>query len=506
MNENANKIKNKRAAKLGSVSLIAAAVVLAVVILVNVAVNVLPSRFTKYSLAQNGMYDISDATKTLVSGVKDKVSLYVVSKTASVDDVTLEYTKRVADLNPNIVCEQIDPDLKPGFIGQYTTDTLDSEKTNIIVVNPDNGRVKVINESEIYYQQYTYEQITYYYMYYGQELDNPTYFDIENCLATAIDYVTTEKLPTVYYTSGHGETAIDSTVSQLIAAENIKIGSLDALGSGSVPDDADAVIINSPTYDFTENETAALSAYVEGGGKVILITNLGSNLSSIDLPNIYAFTRTLGLDYGYSLVCEGSASHYEQRQPLVYAQVAENDYTSGLQSNVRIIMPAAHEILIADEMPDGVTASELLTTSVQGYSKDLSKYQIGGNAATNDGESDKIPIAEIKYEKESGDSEGKKIFGAMSQKGEGALLWFSSAEMLDGYYANYYANVAYMMSIITKLSGKTTTATAAAKALQVQALNVSEGSGNTWGIILIGVVPVALLIIGIVVWYRRKVR
>ncbi|MBO4413508.1 MAG: Gldg family protein [Clostridia bacterium] len=487
------KIKNERAVKLGSVSLIGAAIVLAVVILVNVAVNVLPSRFTKYNLSQNGVYDISDATKALVSGVKDKVSIYVVSETSAVDKVTLEYAKRLADLNSNIVCEQIDPNIKPLFVGNYTDETLDSSETSIIVANQSNGRSKVVTQSEIYYRMYTDQEVMMYYYYYGQEVDNPTYFDAENCLATAIDYVTTDKLPTVYYTSGHGETAIDATFSKLLEAENIVLKQITTLSSAMVPDDADVVIVNSPTYDFTENETATLSAYVDGGGKVILITNLGDALSSIDLPNIYAFTRSLGLDYGYSLVCEGSASYYEQTQPLVYAQVAENEYTTGLQSNVRIIMPGAHEIIISDEAIDGVTVSEMLTTSVQGYAKDLTTF-----AEKSDS---KDP-----YKKEDGDKEGKITIGAVASKGDGSLLWFSSDMMLNGNYASRYANVAYMMSVITKLSGKTTVATASAKALQVEALNVSEGSSNTWGIILIGVVPLILLAAGIIIWYRRKVR
>ena len=483
------KIKNERAVKLGSVSLIGAAIVLAVVILVNVAVNVLPSRFTKYNLSQNGVYDISDATKALVSGVKDKVSIYVVSESSSVDKVTLEYAKRLADLNSNIVCEQIDPNIKPLFIGNYTDETLDSSETSIIVANQSNGRSKVITQSEIYYRMYTDQEVMMYYYYYGQEVDNPTYFDAENCLATAIDYVTTDKLPTVYYTSGHGETAIDSTVSRLIEAENIDLKQLATLTSEKVPDDADIVIVNSPTYDFTEDETALLSEFIDGGGKVILITGIGDNLLFIDLPKLYGFAEEYGLVYNQALALEGSSSYYYRAPYYILPQIAESAYSDAVPSNTYIVMPLAHEIIVSEELPEGVSVSELLTTSVKGYVKENIVYD-----------------ENFTVEKSDSDREGKIVLGAQADKGDGALLWFSASDIINGATAGSYSNVTYMMSVITKLSGKTTVATASAKALQVEALNVSEGSSNTWGIILIGVVPLILLAAGIIIWYRRKVR
>ncbi len=504
MNGNEKKIKNKRAAKLGSVTLIGAAIVLAVVIIVNVAVNLLPSRFTKYNLSKNGVYDISDATRELVAGISDKVNIYVVSESAATDKVTLEYAKRLADLNPNIICEQVDPNIKPGFIGNYTEETLESSDTNIIVANASNGRSKVIKQSEIYYRQYSEQEVAFYAYYYNQQVDNPTYFDAENCLATAIDYVTTDKLPTVYYTSGHGETALDVTVTKLISAENIVLRELPTLTADKMPEDADVIILNSPTLDLTADETSVLSGFVDKGGNVILVTNLGGNYSTLELPNVYGFTRSLGLDYGYSLVCEGSESHYYRIPPCVYAQVAENEFSSSLQQNVRVIVLAAHEILKTEETPEGVTVSELLTTSVQGYVKDLSKYF---GETVNDPEGGEQTRPQLNnYEKESGDREGKIITGAMSKKGDGALLWFSTDTILDGSTVGYYANVPYMLSVISKLSGKTTVATASAKALQVQALQVTEGSANIWGTIIIGIVPVILIAVGLIVWYRRKVR
>ena len=69
----------KRSLKLGGYSVIVTAVVIAIVIVVNLAVRLLPTRYTKYSTSTVGLYDISETSRGILSKVKDKISIYVVS-------------------------------------------------------------------------------------------------------------------------------------------------------------------------------------------------------------------------------------------------------------------------------------------------------------------------------------------------------------------------------------------------------------------------------------------
>ncbi|MBO4770777.1 MAG: Gldg family protein [Clostridia bacterium] len=479
MNNTADKESGLRKTRIGGISLISLAIVVAVVIIVNLAVGKLPAKYTKYSISSMGLYDMTENSEKIIKDVKDKINLYVVAETSGLDNVTYEYCKRVESLNANITVTHVDPVLQPAFVAAYTDEALSSAQTHIIVDNPALERSKVINYSEIYYQKYT-EQEAYYYQMMGYDVDTSTYFDIEARLVNAIDYVTTDDLPVVYYTSGHQEYSIDSDVSKLIEDENITLNDLPLLTAESVPEDADLVIIYSPELDFQESEINALKDYFENGGKILLVSSVGANYAAENLSNLYGFAAQLGLGFSGKLVCEGSAAHYYQYPYYIIPQVASNAFSSSLGDNTNILMPFAHEILISDA--EDVTTAELMTTSLMGYAVS-------------------VVDREIVKDEERGD--GKAVIGAMSTKGEGSFIWFSSRYIMDGSTVGYFSNVTYFMSMLTEVCGKSTTVTADAKSLQVEALTIPEASSNLWGTVMIVIIPLITVAAGFVVWFRR---
>lgn len=478
----------KRSLKLGGYSVIVTAVVIAIVIVVNLAVRLLPTRYTKYSTSTVGLYDISETSRGILSKVKDKISIYVVRESDYTNEIIEEYVAKYAGLNSNISWSTVDPAVKPGFLKEYTSESLSSQQTHLVLVNKNNGRSRVIPYTDIYYQKYTQQELLYYQMYYGSVPDNPTYFNIEQQLTSAVDYLTAEKLPTVYYITGHGETALDSTVTGLIGAENIDLAELPLLTKGSVPDDADAVIINAATKDFTEDEIKALEAYTAKGGNVLMTSFYNSELKERNLTNLYGFAKSLGLEYKDVFVFEGSADKYVQAPYNILPTVAANKFSSALGSNTHLVMLNCNAIKLAETAPEGVTVTELLATSLKGYAKaEITK--------------------DTKIEKEEGDEEGKYVLGAMAEKtADGKtskLIWLASPALLDSRYSSYYSNISYFMAILTDLCEKESSVTINAKSLQIEALTVSEASANLWGIILIAVIPLAVLVTGFVIWNRR---
>lgn len=477
----------KRTLKMGGYSVIITAVVVAIVIVVNLAVRLLPSKYTKYSTSTVGLYDISDTSREILSKVKDKISIYVVCESDYTDEVIEEYVAKYAGLNSNVSWSTVDPAVKPGFLQEYTDESLSSQVTHLVLVNKANGRSRVIPNTDIYYQKYTQQEILYYQMYYGTTPDNPTYFNIEQELTSAVDYLTAEKLPTVYYITGHGETALDSTVTGLIGAENIDLAELPLLTKGSVPDDADAVIINAATKDFTEDEIKALEAYTAKGGNVLMTSFYNSKLKERNLTNLYGFAKSLGLEYKDVKVYEGGGK-FVQSPDNILPTLVDKKYSSAIGNNTYLLMVQCNAITLAKTAPEGVTLTELLTTSVLGFAK---------TEVTE----------ETKSEKEEGDEEGTFVLGAMAEKTvdgkTSKLVWLASPVLLDGRSLSYYSNISYFMAILTDLCEKESSVTINAKSLQIEALTVSEASANLWGIILIAVIPLAVLVTGFVIWNRR---
>ena len=487
------KSKNLSAIRYGGYSVVVAAIALVVVILLNWGMSLLPASMTKLSTDGQNIYDISAISHTVMKRVKDEVTLYIVGYEDSLDLIITEYTKRYADLSRKVSVKTVDPTLQPGFVSTYTDEALDASATNIIVVNHANKRSRVIHYSDIYYQKYSEYELYYYYMSYGYYPDNPTYFNIENELASAIDYVTMENLPVLYYTSGHGEMTLDETMTGLIRADNIELKELKLSTVEKIPAEASAVLINSPNKDLNEGEIAILKEYAEKGGHILLSSYYNTELENRKLANLYGFAEEYGLAYQDVMVFEGSADHYYTYYGPYYIlpTLVSNNYASAVPANTNLVMALCNGIQIAETLPDGVTASALMTTTLQGYAKNEVK-------------------ADTTTEKAEGDVEGKYTIAAMStkkyDKGDSKLFWFASPMIMNGSTTGSFSNMNYFLSVLADVCEKEESVSIAAKALQVEALSVSEGSANLWGILLIGVVPVTTLVIGFTTWRRRVKR
>lgn len=84
----------------------------------------------------------------------------------------------------------------------------------------------------------------------------------------------------LYATTGHGERSFDgfegtgySQINQQLDAAAFSVQSLNLIEAGSVPADADAVLIASPTAQFSADEITALQDYLDAGGAVMLLTD-----------------------------------------------------------------------------------------------------------------------------------------------------------------------------------------------------------------------------------------
>ena len=279
----------------------------------------------------------------------------------------------------------------------------------------------------------------------------------------------------------------------LIRADNIELKELKLSSAEKIPAEASAVLINTPNKDLTEGEIALLKEYAEKGGHILLTSYYNTELDNRKLTNLYGFAEEYGLSYQDVMVFEGSADHYYTYYGPHYIlpTLVSNDYANAVPSNTNLVMALCHGIQIAETLPDGVTASALMTTTLQGYAKNEVK-------------------ADTTTEKAEGDAEGKYTIAAMStkkyDKGDSKLFWFASPMILNGSTDGSFSNMNYFLSVLADVCEKEESISIAAKALQVKALSVSESSANLWGILLIGVVPVSTLVIGFSTWRRRVKR
>ena len=303
--------------------------------------------------------------------------------------------------------------------------------------------------------------------------------------------MTSEDLPILYTLEGHGEQELDSTIKEDVEKANMDIQSLNLLTEGSVPDDASCLLINSPTSDFSDDEKDAIITYLENGGKAMIF----SDYTGTEMKNFDAILENYGVKRAEGLVFEGDSQHYAMQMPYYLVPTVEStDITSEVASSgYYILMPYAQGIQKTDDVRDTVNIESLLTTSDSAYSKtDI-------NSGT--------------LEKEDGDVEGPFDLGvsiteSVEDGKETHIIYFSTANLLQGEVNQMVSggNEKLVMAAFSSLvdSETTTTVSIPAKSLEVSYLTLTAYDASFWKICVIGLIPGAFLVIGFMIWLKRR--
>lgn len=479
-------MKNTKQLKIGIYTISVAAIAVVIAALVNMIVGMLPSKFTSFDTSGLNLHEITDETKEILSEVDTDITLYLVVEEGMQDVYVTQLLENYAYLNSKIKIKEVDPVLHPTFetscgesynLGDYSENT-------VIVSGPQ--RDKVVEYSEIFQTEYSEEEY-YYYYYYGVEPTGTTSFYGEAKLTGAVSYVAGENAATVYTLTGHDETEFGTTLSGYISDDNYTTESLSLLTAGSVPEDASCVVINNPTVDLSSDEADAISAYINGGGRVILITSFnGTSITAFS--NLCSLGSSYGINAMEGMIIEGDSNHSLSGYPYyLLPDVGSHTITEAI-SDRYALMPLAHGLSISNKEIEGVTHTALLTTSSSAYSTDGST--VSEADALNKGQMYVGVMAEV----ESGETSG-------------SLVWYSSLGITEDSIDSYVSggNSSLFLSTLSYVCEKEESVSIAAKSMAVESLTVPEGSANTWKIVLCILVPLAFIVPGFGYWiYRRK--
>ena len=123
---------NKKYLKNGSYSSVMMVVFIAIIIVINMIVGNLPSKYTQ-------LYTIGDETKSVLKDLDKDVTIYLIAQGGSEDENISNLLQRYADESSHITVEQKDPVVNPKFVSEYTSDNLSSN--SLIVVCGDRNKL-----------------------------------------------------------------------------------------------------------------------------------------------------------------------------------------------------------------------------------------------------------------------------------------------------------------------------------------------------------------------------
>lgn len=140
--------KKGKASAHGSYSAGYTALFLAVLLMGNLIVSRLPSKYTKIDLSGSGLYSIGDQTKAVLDGLSEDVTLYLVCQEGNEDSTVTHLLEQYAENSDHVTLETKDPVKSPTFTQTYTTDQV--ADNSVIVVSGD--RSKVISYADDLYR------------------------------------------------------------------------------------------------------------------------------------------------------------------------------------------------------------------------------------------------------------------------------------------------------------------------------------------------------------------
>lgn len=167
---------------------------------------------------------------------------------------------------------------------------------------------------------------------------------------------------TLYFTTGHGERSLDGsgpqdygTIKQNLTTDNFTVTPLNLLTQRAVPDDAAALVIAGPTAPFLQEELDALSAYVQGGGKLLVL--LGPN-SKTDLSSVL---QNFQVAYTGNVVVDPAKSVPQDPRVVVVDSYGTSPITQDLRDLT--FFPLTTNITSPAAPPSGTTMIQLAQSS-----------------------------------------------------------------------------------------------------------------------------------------------
>lgn len=258
-------------------SIAAGSIVLVLAILV--ALNWISTRQNaRWDLTEGQQFSLSDQTRQVVTGLDQPLAVraYYDSAMTSVEQLQ-DLLDEYAHLSSEVSAEYIEAVREPLRAEQDGVQTLPT-----IVLG------------------------------YAGRLERVTTPD-EQSVTNALKKVIEGEAKNVYFVQGHGEHDLADSeasgyagVSQALSSDNFTAMPLVLAQAGEVPADATLLVVAGPTVDYLPGELAAIRAYLQRGGKLMLMLDPPASAGATEPSSLIALAREWGVDVGTNIVVDAS--------------------------------------------------------------------------------------------------------------------------------------------------------------------------------------------------------
>lgn len=486
----------------GAEVLIACLAVLAVVLMVNyLAVR----HYWRTDFSAQQRWTLSPRTLKVLESLPAEVKVLVYYHQderlyAEVTDLLREYAAR----NPRLRLELVDPDRQPveANLARSRYNLAALNQRNLILFDG-NGKIKTVYQQDLgdYDLEPTGESSATGQTVFRRRAKN---FKGEQLFTSALIQVISPRTLKAYFIQGHGEhdpTGTDdilgySRFAHVLRENGLEPATLTLFGTAEVPADCNLLIIAGPRAPFTRDELEKIDRYLNQGGRLLVLLNYRSFGRTLNLESLLA---VWGVMVGERFALDpAQATPTSQFQDLVVPITEPHAVTRPL------LLGAAHLLLprVVSAIKSGgrtletLKVDEILHTSPEGILvKDVENGRPVINPATNPRGRFPLMVAVEKgavpgVRAERGST--RLIVGGDSMFLSNQLIESRNNRDLGSHCVNWLVDQTYLLSGIEP------------RPLQEYRLDLTRQQMWTLNTLLLGVMPGSVLLLGALVWLRRR--
>lgn len=455
-----------------------AAIITLAVIIGLVLVNLIFQQLSpQFDLTQNKLFSLSDQTQQVLGKLDEPVTIYGLWEPGKESQQIKEVLDNYASRSKNIHLHIVDPDTNPGLMMKYDREGRGMDKGSLIVEGSKGFRV--IRMMDMYDVNYMNPQ-------------NPqiTGFSVEKRVTDALLYVSTGITPVIYEITGHKEVSlIDMMMKDTVERENYELKQLNLMQS-EIPEDAAALVINSPSTDYDSGETEKILTYLEGGGKLLIAMDFRTGLAT----NLNDMLASYGLKFDFGLVIELDKNYNTGNPFHVIPDFGNHEIVAALQERkTPAILSLSRGLSILDMKRRTIEVEPLLASSRNSMLRiDLSSDSPALQETDQPG-----PILMGVAVREQLEDDPQK---------ETRIVAFSCGEILSPLdpFGQVPGNIDLFMNGITWLEDRQETLSVRSKNLMTMPLYLGGWQIVIYALLFVGVIPLALFGAGLFTWLRRR--
>ena len=311
----------------------------------------------------------------------------------------------------------------------------------------------------------------------------------------------------VMYLDGHGERNLIGVKNHDIGefgkqleAKGFKFANPDLTIAPAVPSNGAMLVIASPQVDVSEVEAKKIKAYLEAGGNLLWL------LDDDNLRGLKEVADYLGMQVSPGIALDMASAQYGADARVAFASLyGEHAITKNFM--FRTLFPEAHKVTAQGNYDNGWEVTNLIDVAPNGWLEN-NKKELADKAAK--------ASFEEKEDVRGPTNIAVALQRQYGKKGQRVVI-VGNANFLSNTHVTSESNLDIGINMVNWLSGDDSLITIQPKPLKDMNVTIpQEGWGHIWALIvflpIFGVsfglfqvlIPLALLVTGVMLWWKRR--